>query len=283
MKAATKIIHAGHKVMCFQLRQDRITMLETQLIHNLGRFHASRYREQTQKEGQSNNTYSNIAIAATGVHLLISKLDLDMLHYLDINRHIWEVNFRQTHNPPKFTELDGADQAAAVYVANTILSYIKLATCKHTANKNKKEASQKLEAKLTAEIEECKLKTATHAVSKAISQAEIPKDKKSLKDVIIKTVTETFGDLNKKRKPTTTNTNQHAKKAKLNPAPKGKAGQKAPPATATPRATSTQKKRQPKTKTKNYTPKVTVVLTKEQKEKETKKKQQRRRQTKLKK
>ena len=40
-----------------------------------------------------------------------------MLHYLDINRHIWEVNFRQTRNPPKFTELDGADQAAAVYVA----------------------------------------------------------------------------------------------------------------------------------------------------------------------
>jgi hypothetical protein len=120
-------------------------------------------------------------------------------------------------------------------------------------------------------------------VSKAISQAEIPKDKKSLKDVIIKTVTETFGDLNKKRKPTIINTNHHAKKAKQNPAPKGKAGQKAPPAAANPRATSTQKKLNSKTKTKNYTPKVTVVLTKEQKEKETKKQQQRRRQTKFKK
>ena len=242
MQSATRIIHAGHKIMCFLLRQDRIAMLETQLIYDLGRFHVSDHRDQTQKESESNNnTHSNIALAIAGVHLLIGKLDLDMLQYLDINRSVWLANFKATYSPPKFEDLDAADQETATFVAHTILGYIKQATCKHTAAKTEKEASLKKKAKMTAEIMEFKHKTATHAVSQAIDQAAIPKNQKTLEDVIINTVQKKFGDLNKKRAATNKTNNRPPKKPKPNGPPKAKAGQKVPPAAAKPKAAPTNK------------------------------------------
>lgn len=245
-KTATAIIHKGHQLVKFQNRMERISLLCTQLIHSLGKYHAMEHRGRPTDNDQPD--YTPTAMAIVGIRRLLDELDTDMLKFLDINRKQLTEFFDMTYNPAKFADLSDNDKATATFVTDTIHKYLKLATCKLQQAQLEQDKATDKDAYLLAEFESDRTSRATKAVAKAITQQELPKDAKALKDFFADCFKENNNKLSKKRagKPGK-NTGNPSKKAKAqannnNTQSKGKAGRKAPTAAAKPKGSKTNNK-----------------------------------------
>jgi hypothetical protein len=192
-KEATAIIHKGHRAYCLQLKLDRVKLLFHHLIHELGQFHAAMYRalhlnpNPPQKPGDG---LDDVTIATKAVRQLLIHVDLELLEYLDMNRsnliEIFENEYPQAI--PKLCTYDH-DTAASV-TKKTILSYLKPATCLHYRKQLETGLKTAALAAVTAKMEHAKATAALAATEAALQkQADaLPKDAKTLHDVVIKTV-----------------------------------------------------------------------------------------------
>jgi hypothetical protein len=189
-KGATKLIHKGHQTTCFKLRLDRIRLLTSQLIHELGLAHTEFYKltNQTGTITAPTTGPSDIALATIAVHRLWPRLDLQMLQYLDINRTQLIKNFTTAHNPGNYTSLSDDEQKTVDFVTTTILGYIKPATCLHHLQKLATTADTTVAAKMTARLDAKFAKQAHAEVDKAIDQARLPKDSKILNAAILQVI-----------------------------------------------------------------------------------------------
>jgi hypothetical protein len=298
-KEASRILHKTHEWTCFKNRLDRIVLLSSQLIHELGQFHIKAYKMKhtlyTILHPTAGTTAepTDIALSTMAVHRLWARLDLEMLEYLDINRDKLIENFEKVYQPGTYESLSIGNQQAVDHATVTMLGYIKPATCLH--HKAKVTASDELtmEAKLIASIDAHKAKRAHSEVDKAIDQANLPKDQKTLHDTMIQVIRSEKNRENQKKqkaqKKSTTGPKKGPKKGPNpqsqakhpKPAPKGKGPQKVKPLSNPPKgilkkptpATKPKPKPKPKPKTTAKKPKANKNTKKKVTIKETRKKQ----------
>jgi len=246
-KEASKILTSAQRTKLFMLRLERVNiLLNTHLTKILGPLHVLCYRT-FNKIVTTETSPTNHDLAVVGVRRLLDKLDLEMLEYLDTNRAPLIADYEAAHTPTSYTTLTETDQATADYVTDTILGYLKPATCcKH----NELSAEQQLaqdRAKIIATIESTDAALATTATDKAITAADVPKDMTTLQRVIDSRIKHNQADATPNTKPAS---KKRTSKAKTNTAnkkvrfeyPKAKAGPKTTPATATtPKGTNTNR------------------------------------------
>jgi hypothetical protein len=234
-KAATKILTTGQRAKLFMIRLERVNILfTTHLTNILGPLHSFSYR-----------TYNNITpteasksdrdLAVVGIRRLLDKLDLDMLEYLDINREPLIKDYETAHQPAKYTTLIEQDKATADYVTDTILGYLKAATCCIHNELSAEQLRAQAKAKIIAKIESTDATLATTATDKAITATDVPKDMTTLKQVITNCIQHSATRPTKaasKKRPAKPNNPKANKKVRIS-APKEKAGPKKTPAKAT--------------------------------------------------
>jgi hypothetical protein len=298
-KEASQVIHWSHEWTCFKLRLDRIELLSSQLIHKLSQFHIKAYKMKHKvypilhPTAETLAEPTNIDLSTMAVHHLWARLDLEMLKYLDINRDKLTENFKKVYKPGTYESLSIGNQQAVDHVTVTMLGYIKPATCLY--HKAKVAASDELtmEARLIASMDAQKAERAHSEVDKAIDQANLPKDQKTLHDTMIQVIRSEKNRENQKKqkaqKKSTTGSKKGPKKGPNpqsqakhpKPAPKGKGPQKVKPL-SNPRkgilkkptpATKTKTKPKTKPKTAAKKPKANQNTTKKVTIKDTRKKQ----------
>ena len=220
-KSASTATQQGHKVFCFQLRIDRIRTFLAQLIFDLGQCHAMLFREEKKATlGEAESDLSDAEVTKTGIRLLIQRLDLQMLKYLDINRAKL-LDIMDAYSPPKYDELNPTDQQAATCVANTILGYIKHATCNHNQHRLANKGLSDAKAKVTAHIEAKQAGRAQAAVNTALQKQNFPQDRKSFNDAVSQEVARQLQ-----------NQQQHQQPQQPQPTAKNKSNKKRPPTKA---------------------------------------------------
>ena len=242
-KDQTEVMHEAHRLAVFKRRLDRANILHTHLVHQLGRFHAAYYRTKHNLR-QPNTTAEDeqklcVKLAITADLALLNKLDLDMLKYLDMNRDTLIDNFISAYSPSNYNNLEQHEKDTVDYICNTILSYIKPATCLHSSKKQEQQLETRAEAIVAAEMESDTARQAHAAVDKALRQQDMPKDNKSFHNAvvgIIHSVQNKHVQSHQKRKAAAlnskNNTNKDNKKARTNN-PKARAAGKTPPAAST--------------------------------------------------
>jgi hypothetical protein len=197
-KEASQLIHKGHETTCFKHRLDRIRLLTSQLINNLGLGHVEYYKMKNNLYPQKQPTTAtqpsatettgplDLELATSAVHQLWNKLDLQMLEYLDINRKVLIENFVSAHKPTDYTKLNEDNKNTVDFVTNTILGYIKPATCLYSLQKSNTAADVTLEAKLIALQTARASNKAQEAVEKVLDQANLPKENTTLEATIVR-------------------------------------------------------------------------------------------------
>ena len=190
---ATDLIHKGHGIMCLQYKLDRIHLMFTHLIQEIGQYHSAYFRARNPDKGTRDPTTripSDIEIAITGVYTLLEALDLEVLEYLDINRskliEIYTERFKPT--PATALKQHSHDIHASAYVTNTMLGYIKATTVSHYKAKITKEQETLARASVAAKIERNQASAAMEATDKAITAATLPTSSKTLTDAIHKVI-----------------------------------------------------------------------------------------------
>jgi hypothetical protein len=81
-KEATDLIHKGHGIMCLQYKLDRINILFTHIVDEIGQYHTAYYRARftDPTDKRDHKTIPNDkAITITAIHTLLLHLDLDVL------------------------------------------------------------------------------------------------------------------------------------------------------------------------------------------------------------
>jgi hypothetical protein len=212
-KETTELIHKGHRTVCFQFRLDRVHLLFTHLVSELGQYHAAWIRASELSTTTANDkALSDEEITITGVHSLLSLLDLEMLAYLDINRSQLIELFEQRFQVPQFDTLTTIDQTAAEYVTKTILSYIKIVTCNHFKGKLQRAKLTAAKALVTAKMDNAKAKGAMAATDAAIKNQQLPTNSKILNDAISEVVEQKLAE---RKRPNTKPASHNAKRARL--------------------------------------------------------------------
>lgn len=192
-REATEIINKGNIAHFFQLRMDRIQTLFTHLVHELGIFHSTLFRAlnpvKTSDDDKDTPPATDLTIAVTGVHQLLRLFDLKLLQYLDINRDQLIQSFELRFSPVDDSTLSETDKLAAHHVTETILHYIKAATCTHYDKRAADQITNTAMAKVIAQMEAAAVRKATSAVSEVLDTAELPSDPKVLRNAISDEVT----------------------------------------------------------------------------------------------
>jgi hypothetical protein len=217
---ATELIHKGHGIMCLQYKLDRIHIMFTHLIYEIGQYHAAYYRARNPDKDprdDPNKVPSDIDIAITGVHTLLSSIDLDVLEYLDVNRDKLHDIFKERFQPTPAADIKHCpDVRASSYVTNTILGYIKSATVAHYNAKTTKNQEVLARACVAAKMEKNQASDAMAATDKAITAATLPTSNKTLTDAINHVVDKRLSKPRTKRPPQRTNTDKANKRRKSN-------------------------------------------------------------------
>jgi hypothetical protein len=259
-RGASAIIHKGQQITCFKNRLDRVRLLSSQLIHEFGVAHIEFYKVKYQEDVMQpfrpsvDPTQEATKLAILAVHNLWTRIDLSMLEYLDINRDKLIEVFDECYKPADTNTLSAHDKEAIKFAADTILSYIKPATCLYSQEKMTVATESSVEKTLATTLAARATKRATAAVAAAIDQADVPKDYPTLHKIIqtvIKSSVKPDKVQNPKLKTTDGNKKQKSKANKKDnkggkkqtpakgkktkakhpgPTPKGKGAQKNKPA-----------------------------------------------------
>jgi hypothetical protein len=233
-KEATELIHMGHRTICFQFRLDRIHLLFTHLVSEIGQYHAAWIRAaELSPAAASSTNLSDEEIATTGVHSLLTLIDLEMLSYLDINRAQLIQLFEQRYTITPLENLLPRDKTAAEYVTKTILSYIKIITCNHFKGKLQRAKLTAAKALVTAKMENAQAKGAMAATDAAIKSQPLPPTAKILNDAITEVVDRKLAE--QRKRPPNRTPNAPNKRPKL---PNDKAVDKTHSTSAKPRGSS---------------------------------------------
>ena len=149
-----------------------------------------------------------------------------MLEYLDINRDKLVELFEEAYDLKSIPKLSKEDNLTAVFVAKSIISYVKAATCLYYKNKTAAEDRSTAATVIAAKMEKAKASKAMAAVQQAITNQtdDIPKDMKTLKDVINRAIDSRN---NEKKRPADKPAATPQSKKKRIP-PKDKAAEKTP-------------------------------------------------------
>jgi hypothetical protein len=161
-------------------------LLSSQLIHKLGLAHTAFYKltHALYTIPPSDPGPTDVALATIAVHRLWTRLDLQMLQYLDINRKQLIENFESAHKPANFDTLNDGNKKTVEFVTVTILGYIKSTTCLYHLLKTASSVDSTVAATMTARLNAEFAKEAHAEVDKAIDQANLPKDNKTLNTAI---------------------------------------------------------------------------------------------------
>jgi hypothetical protein len=238
---ASTIIHRTHELKLFQLRLDRVNLFLRHLVEELGQYHAAVYRAMNPpKTSDGNSNLSNISIAKKGIRRVIDLLDKEMLEYLDINRVKLGQVFESTYKDNVIPKLSATDHRTADFVTHTALSYIKAATCAHYKKRVTDTTTSAAMASVAADMERKEATNAMTDVQKAIAaQAELlPKDPKTLKDFITRTVDSLHKERetreqSERKRPSKATQKQTPPQKKARTHPKGKTVGKTPPTAPT--------------------------------------------------
>jgi SepF-like predicted cell division protein (DUF552 family) len=189
-KKGTQLIAQGLVITRFQCHIDRLKLLCSQLISDIAIYHVSFYKKEHHYKHSIDPSHPpkwNEDLAILAVYLLLSVLDLETLAFLDLNCTACKQIFLGEYSPCEYSKLNQLDKEAINYTLDTMLTYIKVITVHYYEHQKDILRKRNAEAAVIAEIEEAKARDAMDAVHHSIAHASasLPKDKSTLKDVVL--------------------------------------------------------------------------------------------------